>query len=162
MLFLQTGSCSAQMVQTSQVSVSCWRKQGAASHQLSSHRHALLPTWDSRAAQTNLKTFPRQLKLQGHQKPEMLYSPNFQPTTPSHCSCPQGNRKGAYPHLEVCTHRGQVLLREALALPALLDHFSHLQGNSVMVQLLCFTVKLGRVLCNEVLFVLACCPCHLK
>lgn len=58
------------------------------------------------------------------------------------------------------THRGQVLLCEALALPALLDHFAHLQGNSVMVQLLCFPVKLGCVLCNEVLFVLARRPCR--
>lgn len=57
---------------------------------------------------------------------------------------------------------GQILLGHALALPALLDHFAHLQGNSVMVQLFCLPVELGCVLCNEVLFVLACCPYHPK
>lgn len=45
-------------------------------------------------------------------------------------------------------HRGQVLLREALALPALLDDLAHLQGHTVMVQLLCLAVQLGCVLAD--------------
>lgn len=60
------------------------------------------------------------------------------------------------------TYCGQVLLCHALALPTLLDYFAHLQGNSVMVQLFCLSVELGCVLCDEVLFVLACCPYHSK
>lgn len=83
------------------------------------------------------------------------------------CTCPQGDWKCSSPGASTClrsalshTHSGQVLLRHALALPALLDHFAHLQRDSVMVQLLCFSIELGRVLCDEVLFVLACCPCH--
>lgn len=60
------------------------------------------------------------------------------------------------------THGGQVLLCHALALPALLDHFAHLQGDAVVVQLLRLPVELGRVLCNKVLFVLARCPCRSK
>lgn len=100
----------------------------------------------------------------------MPRSPDFLLMTPLHCSCPGGDRKSIHLHLKLrgetgsrgCTHGGQILLGHALALPALLDHFAHLQGNSVMVQLFCLPIELGCVLCNEVLFVLACCPCHPK
>lgn len=113
--------------------------------------------------------------LPGDQTSEMLRSPNFLLMTPSHFSCPPGDRRSVHLHLEMpkpasgeqeqapgYTHCGQVLLCHALALSALLDHFAHLQRNSVMVQLFCFSVELGRVLCNKVLFVLACCPYHSK
>jgi hypothetical protein len=56
------------------------------------------------------------------------------------------------------SHRGQVLLRQPLALPAPLDHFAHLQGHPVMVQLLCLPVQLGRVLGYRMLLVLTSSP----
>ena len=53
------------------------------------------------------------------------------------------------------THCGQVLLRQPLALPALLDDLADLQGDPVMVQLLGLPVELGRVLGDRMLLVLA-------
>lgn len=54
----------------------------------------------------------------------------------------------------VFTHSGQVLLGETLVLSALLDDFAHLQGDSLMVQLLRLSVQFRSVLCHQVLFVL--------
>ena len=55
-------------------------------------------------------------------------------------------------------HRGQVLLGQAFALPAPLDHFAHLQGHPVVMQLLGLPVELGCVFSNGMLLVLASSP----
>ena len=52
-------------------------------------------------------------------------------------------------------HRGQVLLCQPLALPALLDHFANLQGHPVVMQLLSLPVQLSCVLGDRMLLVLA-------
>ena len=57
------------------------------------------------------------------------------------------------------THGRQVLLGEALVLPAQLDHLAHLQGDPLVVELLCLAVQLGRVLGHQVLLVLTRRPC---
>lgn len=104
----------------------------------------------------------------------MLHSPNFLSITPTwkqeksptsaamRCPYPPPDSESRGRRALGNTYCGQVLLCHALALPTLLDDFAHLQGNSVMVQLFCLSVELGCVLCDEVLFVLSCCPCHSK
>lgn len=57
------------------------------------------------------------------------------------------------------THSGQVFLGHASLLSAKLNDLAHLQGDPVMVQLLCLPVQFGCVLCHKMLFVLPCRPC---
>lgn len=63
------------------------------------------------------------------------------------------------PSAPPAAYRGQVLLGQPLALPALLDHLAHLQRDPVVVQLFGLPVQLGRVLGDRVLLVLPCGPC---
>ncbi|TNN83233.1 hypothetical protein EYF80_006566 [Liparis tanakae] len=78
----------------------------------------------------------------------------------------EGGRRGVgqYPShavsaLCVTEDDGQVFLGHVFLLSALLDVLPHLMGNPVVVQLLCLPVQLGRVLCDQMLFVLPGRPC---
>lgn len=57
-------------------------------------------------------------------------------------------------HFAWRSHSGEVLLGESFILATLLDDLAHLQGDPVVVQLFRLAIQFGRVLADQMLFVL--------